>query len=156
MDTVGETSGIPLQMDASPAKILRVDLWDIATSLLHSLMRSGSVSANHTAGGLVGINSGTVRYTYSTGSVVGRHNAGGLAGISQNSIAASYATGNVSASVSDEGSVEVSAGGFVGHNSGNIASAYATGRVVGSASADEEWAELRVKVGGFVGPQRRR
>ena len=120
-------------------------------SLIAFSYATGSVSANHTAGGLVGINGGTVRYTYSTGNVVGRHNAGGLAGISQNSIAASYATGNVSASVSDEGSVEVSAGGFVGHNSGNIASAYATGRVVGSASADEEWAEVRVNVGGFVG-----
>ena len=98
---------------------------------------SGKVSGDQQVGGLVGLNSGTIIYSYATGRVEGQDDAGGLAGKNDGgSIAASYATGTVAAA---RGS---GVGGLVGTNSGSatVTAIYATGRVEG-----------RTDVGGLVG-----
>jgi parallel beta-helix repeat protein len=93
---------------------------------------SGSVSGNHSVGGLVGYNLGTITNSYSTGSVSGSMEVGGLVAYNSGTIENSYSTGSVS------GSTEV--GGLVAYNSGTIENSYSTGNVSGS-----------VGVGGLVG-----
>ncbi|RKN70542.1 Ig-like domain-containing protein [Paenibacillus ginsengarvi] len=92
---------------------------------------SGSDAA---AGGLAGVNVGTIENSYALVHVSGaswRH--GGLVGTNAGTIRNSYAAGNV---IGDE---EV--GGLVGyHNSGSIENSYAAGHVTGSS-----------RVGGLVG-----
>ena len=77
------------------------------------------------AGGLAGINRGTIDRAVATGSVTGPTKIGGLVGvIDDGTVTTAYATGNVT------GSDEV--GGLIGHSSGSKASvtqSYATGSV---------------------------
>ncbi|MDI6451783.1 GLUG motif-containing protein [Anaerobaca lacustris] len=96
---------------------------------------SGSVFGNSYVGGLVGENWGSIASSYSTASVFGNWHVGGLVGWNNGwraSIVSSYNTGAVS------GNDEV--GGLVGHSGGSIVSSYNTGAVSGN---DE--------VGGLVG-----
>jgi PGF-pre-PGF domain-containing protein len=87
------------------------------------------------AGGLVGINSGTVTNSYASGSISGADRVGGLLAWSNGDVSDSYATGNVN------GSGDY-VGGFVGYNhyQGSINNCYATGSVTGNN-----------EVGGLVG-----
>ena len=87
------------------------------------------------AGGLVGMNHGTITSSYATGQVSGGGPIGGLAGSNYGTIVESYATGEVA------GTSEV--GGLVGDNGGRIAASYAIGNVAGTG-----------KVGGLVGMNR--
>lgn len=77
-------------------------------------------------GGLVGSNSGTIRFCYTTGQITGFSNAGGLAGYSYNgTITSCYSRCSVSGTYST--------GGLVGHNVENsISDSYSTGLVSGS------------------------
>jgi hypothetical protein len=93
---------------------------------------SVNVNTSIYAGGLVGLNAGTVNKSYATGSVDGDSIVGGLAGENDGTVSNSYATGNVSGSSS--------VGGLVGANAGTVSSSYATG----SVNSSEE-------VGGVVG-----
>ena len=92
--------------------------------------------ADSIAGGLVGLNFGSITTSYATGMVAGNNNAGGLVGLNSDPtslIFRSYATGMVT------GNSNV--GGLVGSNSGNVvAASYATGMVTGNSN-----------VGGLVG-----
>ena len=102
-------------------------------------------AAQHSAGGLVGGNGGTIISCYATGDVTSINQVGGLTGISSDSntatIISSYATGNVT------GDRQV--GGLLGRQGGTagtglvgaIISSYATGSVSGNSSS----------VGGLVG-----
>ena len=95
-------------------------------------------------GGLVGLNSGTIKDSYSTGNVICENNeypsyVGGLAAsnATYSTIVNSYATGNVT------GGASIDVGGLVGYNnSGTIKNSYATGNGTGGASS---------RVGGLVG-----
>ena len=86
-------------------------------------------------GGLVGLNQGTIKNSYSTGNIEstrtfnGRSNTadnivGGLVGSNQGIIRDSYSNADVIA-------VKYHAGGLVGHNTGEIYNSYATGSVSG-------------------------
>jgi hypothetical protein len=90
---------------------------------------SGAVSQNgfggQGAGGLVGVNDGTIERSSSSASVGYQTPAGGLVGTNNGTIAQSYATGATSA-----GSHGVT-GGLVAVNSGRITQSYATGSVDG-------------------------
>ena len=102
-------------------------------------------AAQHSAGGLVGSNGGTIISSFATGNVTSINQVGGLTGISSDSntatIISSYATGNVT------GDRQV--GGLLGRQGGTagtglvgaIISSYATGSVSGNSSS----------VGGLVG-----
>ena len=89
---------------------------------------TGNVSNDeHSAGGLVGVNSGngSIISSYATGSVSGGGNAGGLVARNGGTITLSYATGSV---FSDGGyGVEAGIGGLVGWNAESISFSYATG-----------------------------
>lgn len=95
---------------------------------------TGNVNGSHEAGGLVGINKGTLYYSgtinnsYATGEVTGNNNVGGLVGSNsqgQNvevvSVNNSYATGGVTGGSG--------VGGLVGRNQATINNSYAIGPV---------------------------
>jgi filamentous hemagglutinin family protein len=75
------------------------------------------------AGGLVGINNGTVERSGSSAKVTGSGELGGLVATNNGLITQSYATGSVS------GTAYTGAGGLVGVNDGTIRQSYASGSV---------------------------
>lgn len=92
-----------------------------------------NTTGQHSVGGLVGLNYGTITACYSTGTVSGNFWLGGLVGLNYGSLTACYAINTIS------GSERV--GGLVGENyNGSITACYATGRIIGS-----------IYVGGLVG-----
>jgi len=93
---------------------------------------SGNVTGWYSVGGLVGINEGTVTSSHSSGSVTGWYTVGGLVGINSETVSNSYSTGIVT------GNYYV--GGLVGWNDGTVWNTISTGSVAG------EW-----DVGGLVG-----
>lgn len=81
-------------------------------------------------GGLVGTNRGTIQDSYTTGSVSGKENIGGLVGLSQgDSNKQAYITNCYS--VADVTASGNNAGGLVGYNLGDIFQCYASSQVVG-------------------------
>jgi len=118
------------------------DRWEIGALVginyggtIRNCYTTGSLSADGSAGGLVGSNRGTISTCYSTVSVTGQvWGFGGLAGYNRGSITHCYATGAV------EGDKRT--GGLVGFNytEGIISHCYAAGLVTGQH-----------EVGGLVG-----
>lgn len=93
---------------------------------------TGAVSSIYQrAGGLVGENYGTIAQSFSTSNLTANHAAGGLVGVhwSTGSISDSYARGSVSGNSAEIGGL---VGITVG---GSITRSYATGAVTGSASS---------------------
>jgi len=86
---------------------------------------NATVAGVAVAGGLVGINDGTVSNSYFTGSVTGTCQVGGLVGDNYGTVSNSYAAGNVTGE-------EWDAGGLVGANSGTVSDSYSTGSVTGN------------------------
>jgi hypothetical protein len=86
---------------------------------------NATVAGVAVAGGLVGINDGTVSNSYFTGSVTGTWQVGGLVGDNYGTVSNSYAAGNVTGE-------EWDAGGLVGANSGTVSDCYSTGSVTGN------------------------
>ena len=96
---------------------------------------NGEVIGRVYVGGLVGVNHGTTRNSYSTASVTGvgsEGRVGGLVGQNQGAITRSYSDGSVSS--------YARVGGLVGQNYGTVSDSYFGGTVSG-----ERW------VGGLVG-----
>ncbi len=90
-----------------------------------------SVTCSNGGGGLVGSNSGTIRWCRSIGDVTSPEGwAGGLVRVNSGTIAYCCATGTLWA---------VSAGGLVGSNAGTISQCYATGRGGGALVGQNEW-----------------
>jgi len=91
----------------------------------------GLVNADVTStayiGALVGVNRGTVSYSYSTGSLNGALWVGGLVGQNDGTISNSYSACDVA---SDSGT-----GGLTGANIGTVSNCYATGNVTGNSGA---------------------
>ena len=117
-------------------------------SAIRDSYATGDISADHSAGGLVGAvlsNGASTTGSYATGAVsvsggAGQGNAGGLIGTTVGSVTGSYATGAVSASGND-----VWAGGLVGNVSSRpVTTSYATGAVSGSGTGT-------VHIGGLAG-----
>jgi hypothetical protein len=86
-------------------------------------------------GSLVGVNEGTIEYSYSTGLVnktsINNGSIGGLVGVNNSIINYSYSYGSVLAN----GTLRVIAGGFVGDNTGVITNSYSRSSVTtGSTS----------------------
>ena len=86
-------------------------------------LKEVNVTGRDNVGGLVGQNSGHIRWTYVTGSVEGDENVGGAVG--NNSDGATVRV--VWTSVDVE--AESNAGGVVGNNAGNVAASYSIGSV---------------------------
>lgn len=82
-----------------------------------------------TAGGLVGVNRGTILRSSSSVATAGGGSAGGLVGENFGVIAQSYASGPVYMVGGVLGNINGSPGGLVGFNSGTITQSYATGAV---------------------------
>ena len=82
-------------------------------------------NTNYEAGGLVGANHGTIKYSYASGSVSGGYYVGGLAGLngSDGTITCSYTSETVTG---NNGSYVA---GFAGKNDGSITYSYARGSV---------------------------
>ena len=96
-------------------------------SIINNSYASGSVSgAYQFAGGLVGLNRGSISNSYASGSVAGDSYAGALVGLNAGSISNSYASGSVTGSY---------VGGLAGGNSGSIGNSYASGYVAGGGNA---------------------
>jgi hypothetical protein len=91
----------------------------------------GLVNADVTStayiGALVGVNRGTVSYSYSTGSLNGASWVGGLVGQNDGTVSNSYSACDVT---SDSGT-----GGLTGANIGTVSNCYATGNVTGNSGA---------------------
>ncbi|MCH5211091.1 MAG: S-layer homology domain-containing protein [Oscillospiraceae bacterium] len=105
--------------------------------VIKNLGVSGSVACRNYAGGIAGLNSGTIENSYNTGDVTAIYDygaAGGIAGYNNGNIENSYNTGNVSGDT---------AGGIAGFSLGAIESCYNTGSVMGVGSSGS--------VGGLVG-----
>ena len=85
------------------------------------------VTSTAYAGIIVGVNRGTVSYSYSTGSLTGEYYSGGLVGQNDGTVSNAYSTCNV---ISDSG-----AGGLMGANTGTVSNTYATGNVTGDSGA---------------------
>ncbi len=99
---------------------------------------TGSYFGGDLAGGLVGRSDSAIRDSYATGDISADRSAGGLVGaVLSNgaSTTGSYATGVVSAS---GGGGQANAGGLVGTTVGSVTGSYATGAV--SASGNDVWA----------------
>jgi hypothetical protein len=94
---------------------------------------TGLVSGRGPVGGLIGYNQGTVKGCFASGDVTGWENIGGLIGGGSGAILDSYATGDVLG-------VD-SVGGLVGLFSGNIFNSFSSGNVNATGSA----------AGGFLG-----
>ena len=95
---------------------------------------SGTVTSSGMAGGLVGLNTGSIDDSYSTGtvSVSGDGSvAGGVAGSNTGTISGSYNAGTVSGSGPDE-----QVGGVAGTNTGSITGSYNAAGGVVSVSSD--------------------
>ena len=92
--------------------------------------RSNMRLASGEAGGLAGINNGSIETSYASVEVYGHSNAGGLVGINneRGAITSSFATGTVS------GVKDGNTGGLAGENYGTITASYATANVSGSAA----------------------
>jgi hypothetical protein len=88
-----------------------------------------NADVNSTAyiGALVGVNRGTVSYSYSTGSLNGALWVGGLVGQNEGTVSNSYSTCDVT---SDSGT-----GSLMGTNIGTVSNCYATGNVTGDSGA---------------------
>ena len=100
-------------------------------SMVNRSFATGAVgSIYQRAGGLVGENYGTISQSYSTSNLTANHAAGGLVGVhwSTGSISDSYARGSVSGNSAEIGGL---VGNSLG---GSITRSYATGAVTGSAS----------------------
>jgi len=94
---------------------------------IHNAYTTGSVSGGNSVGGLVGFNttSGMINNAYSTASVAGQVGVGGLVGANRGSMDKAYATGTVSG--------DIYVGGLAGRNvKGIIQNAYATASVSGN------------------------
>lgn len=78
------------------------------------------------AGGVVGINTGTLTAVFSSVAVFSDTQLGGVAGINSGTIGQSSATGAVTIGYNPDGA---DAGGLVGINSGSISQSYALGQV---------------------------
>ena len=89
----------------------------------------GSVSAGSYAGGLCGINKGTITGCYSTASVSGDKYTGGICGCNDNgaTVSVCYNTGTIN------GSKYV--GGICGYNKNTTSDCYNTGTVIGSGTS---------------------
>ena len=84
------------------------------------------------AGGLVGLNEGSIFVSYAWAQVSARYAVGGLVGTNDGTLSTSYATGDVSGSL-------VKVGGLVGEvNSGIITACYATGTVSAGGTMREK------------------
>ncbi|MFO7792108.1 MAG: PKD domain-containing protein [Candidatus Saliniplasma sp.] len=93
----------------------------------NSYATGGVVKSSITCvGGLIGLNHGTVKYSYTTGEVNGNSSVGGLVGENWGSVNNSYADGNV------KGNMCV--GTLVGMNVNKIERSYARGNVNGNSS----------------------
>ena len=149
---IGSTEGV-VDHCRSAAKVTGVDVGglvgDSNDGTITNSTASGKIKANlylthyAAAGGLLGVNQGTVSLSSASANVQGRgHDAtvGGLVGVNNGSeINRSFATGKVKAS---GGTVNV--GGLVGNNNdGDITQSYATGPANGSVEDSG--------VGGLVG-----
>jgi len=96
------------------------------------------------AGGLAGVNGGTVANSYATATVRTDNNykeAGGLVGANGGPITLSFSTGRVS------GKAGSSAGGLVGANQSYITNCYATGDASGGAEKEGD----TPRIGGLAG-----
>jgi filamentous hemagglutinin family protein len=108
------------------------------TTIRNSYADGGSVRArSRIVGGLVGLNSGSISYSYANVSVESSNGggatdsrAGGLVGHNNGSISYSYATGSVKGNAGNSAHNQ-GIGGLVGlqTNSGSISNSYATGAV---------------------------
>ena len=99
----------------------------------------GSVTGDRFAGGLVGVNHGTVRGCYATSPVTAGDNyVGGLVGLSDGTVSDCHATGQVAGGYNF-------VGGLMGLNQGVVRGCYATGPASGPGAGD------RGSVGGLVG-----
>jgi len=104
-------------------------------------LEGGSVTGRTYAGGLVGLNSGTLTSCYATGAVTVTAtatseydaSAGGLVGRNSGTLTSCYATGAVTATATG-GYRPPLAGGLVGGNSGTLTSCYATGTVTATTT----------------------
>jgi hypothetical protein len=90
-------------------------------------MVNADVTSTAYIGALVGVNRGTVSYSYSTGSLNGALWVGGLVGQNDGTVNNSYSTCDVT---SDSG-----AGGLMSLNTGTVSNSYSTGNVVGDSGA---------------------
>jgi len=98
-------------------------------------IENATIAGSANAGGLAGVNSGTISNSQVSSSTVGGgSNAnGGVAGLNTGTVRDSASSASVSApSAAGAGGV---AGGLVGINSGQVINSYATGSVQGGASA---------------------
>ncbi|MCX7311944.1 MAG: filamentous hemagglutinin N-terminal domain-containing protein [Alphaproteobacteria bacterium] len=117
------------------------------TSSSASLQNVGSTNINEAAiGGLVGLNTGDIRHSFTTGATTmagsGNNGAiGGLVGDNSGNILFSYATGPVTVSAA----ATTDAGGLVGVNKGSLNQTYATGLITSPASG------TGINIGGLVG-----
>lgn len=101
---------------------------------------SGTVASDGTAGGLVGMNAGSIvaGANSSTSTVTGTGTLGGVAGVNTGNISYTHTAGTVRVS-GDHGS----AGGVAGSNTGTITASYNAGTVIGSGDNEQ--------VGGIAG-----
>jgi hypothetical protein len=116
--------------DLSDAGALASENWG---RVVNCYSTGAVVGAGNGAGGLLGLNLGTVANSYSTASVGGGHFTGGLVGQNVGVVSDCYSTGEVS------GMAWV--GGLVGNNMGEIAWSHCISTVTG----------LLFQIGGLVG-----
>jgi filamentous hemagglutinin family protein len=99
-------------------------------------LTGGEVEGGSSAGGLAGINTGTITDSSYAGSVSGGAEIGGLVGDNSSVVTGSHSSGTVTGG-------ESYIGGLVGINEGTISTDYSTSAVTGGNSATE--------IGGLVG-----
>lgn len=108
------------------------------TITLSNATGSATGSRTSTAGGLLGLNTGSVTLSYAKGDVAAAGGTlGGLIANNSGTVDQSYSMGNL-----DSSGGSATDGGFVGFNSGTISNAYAKGDIVGQNGST---------MGGFVG-----
>ncbi|KAA3610445.1 MAG: T9SS C-terminal target domain-containing protein [Calditrichaeota bacterium] len=98
----------------------------------YSIVEIDGYGNGYMVGGLVGLNAGVVKTSFSMATVSGIRDVGGLIGVNSGTVSNSYSKTNV---IRETGSY-TGFGGFVGVNSGTIEYCYATGSVIYNEATD--------------------
>ena len=115
-----------IMIDVSDAYICNLGLFAVFSGLVSDLgIENINISGGVCAGGLCGLNFGSINACYSTGMVRGESGVGGLCGKNSGTLRESYSICSISGG-NDEGT-----GGLCGDNSGDILECFSDGTVNG-------------------------
>jgi hypothetical protein len=102
--------------------------WEEGGTIENLSVVNANVTGDIGAGGLVGLNGGTISNCYCTGNTTGDSRVGGLVGFNIAIVSHSSSSGSVNG-------YSILVGGLIGYNTGNVSNSYSHARVTGGMGA---------------------